>query len=76
MNDEPLSIREVAIKEAVQTSIAAAKGGYTWAAVCRASMNPEIEALAALYEQIGVVWERHAQLIMERSPLAAAAEGE
>jgi len=76
MNDEPLSIREVAIREAVQTSIATAKGGYTWAAICRASMNPEIVALAALYEQIGATWERHAYLMMERSPLLTAVEEE
>lgn len=61
-------MRESAIKQAMATAFSTAGGAWKWAAVCRASMNPDMAALAPLYETIAETWALHAYRIMEMSP--------
>ena len=68
-----MTVREVGIKKAVQSALAQAVEAYKLAAIVRASMNPEIQALSPLYEQIGETWEYHAWRTMKDSPKARKA---
>ena len=61
-------MREAGIKQAMAEGLKIAGGAWKLAAICRASMNPEIAALAPLYETIAETWALHACRVMECSP--------
>ena len=67
MDDEAI-MREAGVKEATQEIMRSVTEAYKLAAVVRASMNPEIVALAPYYEIIGATWARHAALIISKTP--------
>ena len=66
--DDSAVLHEGALKEAIVQVLRDVAENYRRAAICRASMNPEIEELAPLYETIGDTWVRHASRILAFNP--------
>ena len=62
-------LRESGIKQVTADVLHLAGLAYQWAAMCRGSMNPEIAALAPLYETIGKTWELHSLRLTEVNSL-------
>ena len=66
--DDSVVLHERALKEALAEVLGDVAMCYRRAAICRASMNPEIEELAPLYETIGDTCLRHASRILAFNP--------
>lgn len=66
------TLRDKGLLLAVGEGKSLAVNAYKYAAICRASENPEVKALAPLYDQIGATWEAQAMRIIDASLEARA----
>lgn len=62
------ALRESGVKEAVAEALQTAGKAWKMAAICRASLNPEMASLVPHYEAIAEVWERHSVRLMQANP--------